>query len=208
MDEQSEVIKGLENQFDRLNYAFKRTRKIIDPDDKMTAKQAYQHLQLSQSSFTAYKNGSEPSSLVLRRLAEPLGFSIHWLVTGQGSPFINESLLPGQISHITDSKKKISIDKELRSGLTSNIADLRYDTVLSSDMARTANEGSIILIDTEASCSEGLLLIEHDGQRLMRRVQAKSSDEVMLISETGSSQVLPKNDINILGRVIWRAGTP
>lgn len=201
-------LNNLNNQADRLDYAFNYTRNNFSELKGMKAKEAYSHLQLSQSTFTAYRKGSEPSAQVLKRLSEPCGFNIHWLVTGEGSAFIKDSYRFGHILHIANEEETILIGKDILKTIDVELSNLRFDTVLSNDMSTTASAGNVILIDITSALKEGLVVVEYENQRLLRRVQMKSSDEIVLISETSGSMVIPKKDIKILGRVIWRAGTP
>ena len=198
--------KELINQSDRLDYAFNYTRENFLPIKGENSRVAYSHLELSQSSFSAYRNGSEPSALVLRRLAKPCGFSVHWLVTGEGSIFIDDIEHLGRVAHLGDANEKVIIGKDILTSVDTDIANLRFDTVLTNDMPNTVNVGDIILIDTLTTAKEGLLLVEHNNQRLLRRVQMRSDSEILLITETNGNEVVAKDSVKTLGKVVWRAG--
>ena len=198
-----EVFK---NQSDRMDYAFNHTRENFLPLIGKNAKTAYSYLKLSQSTFSAYRNGSEPSSLVLRKLAEPCGFSVHWLVTGEGEPFFDDISKQHQVAHVTDSQNKISIGKDILSTL--NFDELRFDTVINNDMTNIANAGSTVLVDISDKAENGLMMVEYKKQRLIRRIQTNSPTELLLISDTTENQLVNKEELTILGRVVWRAGQP
>ncbi|WP_018692494.1 transcriptional regulator [Algicola sagamiensis] len=206
--------ESFSNQSDRLDFAFNETRKKIDPDGKMTAKQMYSFLELSQSTFSAYRNGSEPSATVLRKLSTPCGFNIHWLATGEGEIYTHEANIfaekkaleaLGKIKHITDGKNQIMVNPELLTGIALHDG-LRFDTVLNNDMPTVASTNHMVLVDTNQQTGEGLFIIEYKHQRLLRRIQINSDQQYVLTADVGDTIVASPNDVKVLGKVIWRAG--
>ena len=199
-------VEELKNQSDRLDYAFNYTRKNFLPIKGENSRFAYSYLNLSQSSFSAYRNGSEPSALVLRRLAEPCGFNIHWIVTGEGDMLVNDTEHLGKVIHLADEGQSIVLGRDILNGVDINVSNLRFDTMLTNDMPNTTSIGSVLLIDISTKEKEGLLVVEYNNQRVLRRVQIRSEDAFLLLTETGNSEIVPKKDVKVLGKLVWRAG--
>ncbi|MCG7553082.1 helix-turn-helix domain containing protein [Pseudoalteromonas sp. Of11M-6] len=189
-------MESYKNQSDRLDFAFQESRKKIDINGTMTAKEAYKALELSQSTFSAYRKGSEPSAAVLRKLTQFTGINIHWLVTGEGDIYTEKSTL----KHITGNET-LDIDKTLLPKLNDKIV---FDRATNDDSKVMLRRGDIVVIDTKSENQEGVFVVEIAAHRAIVKLQL-NSDGASTISNEKISQQLD-NTVNILGEVIWSCG--
>ncbi|MEZ7206422.1 helix-turn-helix domain-containing protein [Pseudoalteromonas sp. DY56-GL79] len=188
-------MESYKNQSDRLDFAFQESRKKIDINGTMTAKEAYKALELSQSTFSAYRKGSEPSAAVLRKLTQFTGINIHWLVTGEGDIYTKKSTL----KHITGNET-LDIDKTLLPKLNDKIV---FDRATNDDSTLMLRRGDIVVIDTKSENQEGVFVVEIAAQRAIVKLQL-NSDGASISNEKISQQL--DNTVNILGEVIWSCG--
>lgn len=189
-------MESYKNQSDRLDFAFQESRKKIDVNGTMTAKEAYKALELSQSTFSAYRKGSEPSAAVLRKLTQFTGINIHWLVTGEGDIY-TESL---NVKHITGNET-LDINKTLLPKLDEHIV---FDRAASDDSKLLLRRGDIVIIDTQSENQEGVFVVEVDNQRTIVKLQLNSAGESTLYNDK-LTKTLDKST-KVLGEVVWSCG--
>lgn len=207
-------IDNLNTLSDRLDYAFNVTRDKLDPNKKMTAKDVYKQLELSQSTFSAYRTGTSPSALVLSKLATPCNFNIHWLVTGSGAIYTHmasiesemESLKAlGRIKHVTKDSLTIDVNPSVIAPL--EITDhLRFDNVIGNEFSSTVSNQDTVLVDTSLTAGEGIFLVEVDHQRMVRKVQYGNNNKVILACDRRPTDVFEASQVSVHGQVVWRAG--
>ena len=185
----------------RLDIAFDIAKNQIDPDGELKTGVVYKMLNLSQSTFSAYRRGSQPAASVLEKLSSASGINIHWLVTGEGPKLISDTVLGSRVKHIWDDSW-LSIDSKFLSVKTS----YRYDYVIDNSMIKTVNAGDLVVIDTDLKDGEGLYLIEYNDVRLIRRIQAKSNTEYTIFSDSDDVVAVPKDRVKFIGQVVYRAG--
>lgn len=199
------IEKDFSKQSDRLDFAFEESRKKISENKSFTAKEAYAELGLSQSTFSAYRKGSEPSALVLRRLAKTCDFNIHWLVTGEGSMYTHDPITSkNSIAHISNTNETIAVSDDLIKSLPAE--SLRFDTVKNNDVHSVAKRGDTVLVDVSFKSPEGLMLVEFKNFRQLRHVQIKSENQFVVACDNNEPEVVSIDDLTVLGRVVWRCG--
>ncbi|TMO69009.1 helix-turn-helix domain-containing protein [Pseudoalteromonas aurantia] len=192
-------METYENQSDRLDFAFQESRKKIDVNGTMTAKEAYKALELSQSTFSAYRKGSEPSAAVLRKLTQFTGISAHWLVTGKGEIYTQSKDV---ITHITGNEV-LNISPSLLPKLDEHT---RFDRVNNDDFNSVIRRSDIIVIDTNTSNQEGIFVVEIKGQRTIGHIQVNSAGKRILSNDKTTALMLDDSALQ-MGEVIWSCGS-
>ncbi len=196
-----------------MDHAISITKDKLDPKFELTKTQFFKTLSLSQTSFTAYKRRSEPTSGVLKRLATPLGFNTHWLITGEGEQFANKPDIeeeqdvlakPCKIQHIADESRFTHINPTLLEPLTMT-EHIRFDVVVTRDIPSIAFNDDLILLDITQTVGEGVFLMEINRNKTVRRV-LRLQDNDIKISSNQNELELKQDQVKILGKVVWRAG--
>lgn len=91
--------------------------------------------------------------------------------------------------------------------------DLMLESAVGESMQPTVKDGDLLLVDTtDRRFREfGVYILEYAGQRLVKRVQRKLDDGLLLISDNTAyeaERIPPERarEVKVLGRVVWSGG--
>jgi transcriptional regulator with XRE-family HTH domain len=162
----------------------------------------------------------EASVPTLLSLADCLGYSVEWLVTGQGMPndrWTGKTTLLSRLVTKTSARKKINLEKiqgelilvptSLLDGLEANVSDLGVLAGAKVDLGPLVGPSGEVLVDLkDHALVNNALFIAQVQERLLacRAIKAQS---VWLLSPTES--VTPESligDYRIIGRIrlVWK----
>lgn len=175
---------------------------------------------------------TDPQLSWLRALAEVMDVGLDWLVAGIGPesgdaetqvpaddaaelvrvPYyeIEASAGPGTLATDAEPKHAITFRSDWVQRRANNRHGLQAIRVNGDSMEPTLRSGDMIVIDTERTKeSEGLFVLNYDGELLVKRLQRLSPTRLVIGSDNplaGSSEIDLRDESQhprIIGRVIW-----
>lgn len=189
---------------------------------------------LSQSGFQRYLAGGQPTRKVLIALAQAAHVDLHWLLTGEGNDqgvqnqfSVDESILSLTRLPLYKEQKEAAANPALedlplkpdtvaglgfcRFWLSKHGMDATHMAGLymtGNSMEPTITNGDTVLINiTQRDIIDGdLYAVRSHDSVLIKRVQNSLDGHLHLISDNPifKSVIVDRNEIDILGRVVWR----
>lgn len=181
---------------------------------------------ISNSGFSRYLNGGEPSRKVLISLAQAAGVNLNWLATGEGAmeksaeaarpgsltllPFLGTAESPGD-EVIPGRKKNLTSQAFCRFWLGSHGLDsktLAAMQIRGDSMSPTVRDEDLVLIDVNAKDiqDDKIYVIQDADSLLIRRLQLQPGGKVRTLCDNPTHREfeVPREALEIVGRVVWR----
>lgn len=181
---------------------------------------------ISNSGLSRYLAGGDPSRKVLVSLALAAGVNLNWLATGEGAmeksaevarpgsltllPFLgalespNDEVIPG-------AKKNLTSQAFCRYWLGSHGLDskaLAAMHIRGDSMSPTIRDEDLVLIDVTAKDiqDDKIYVIQDANSLLVRRLQLEPGGRVRALCDNPTHRefAVPRDELEILGRVVWR----
>jgi transcriptional regulator with XRE-family HTH domain len=164
----------------------------------------------------------EQSIATLSSIADTLGYSLEWLVTGKGMPndrWSAETALVSRLVPATDIRKKITLKKidgelvlvpvSLLSGVKSSVDNLGVLTGQSVDTRPLIGLSDEILVDLadHALVEDGLFLVQvRDRLQARRAIRTENSDWLLSSDANSAASSFVTGGYRVLGRIrlIWK----
>ena len=173
---------------------------------------------ITRQAFGRYLAGDAmPNKEKLEKIAAFLNVSPSYLMFGESeSEFeaINDENATIQIQSVDSSEpvRMLRVKKGWLSlqSLNPNFSSLRIIVITGDNMKPTINPGEITLIDTSVNAiqTEGIYVIDANGQRLIKRAQRKVNGDLLLIDDNSlyCHTTLTREeakDITVIGKCVF-----
>lgn len=179
---------------------------------------------ISVGNFSDIMNGKiNPSSMALQKMAEVYNVNLNWLLTGEGSMFIDNAAISripiydikasagfgrnGDFEH-PPVKGFFELDTTL---LEKYKGRVRVVEVEGDSMSPTFLHGQFVVFVENLIQSDGIYIINKNGSILIKRIQFKPAENKMIIISDNSNyekEIVDTNDFNgyilVIGKVFFK----
>lgn len=179
---------------------------------------------ISVGNFSDIINGKiNPSSMALQKMAEVYSVNLNWLLTGEGTMFIDNAAISripiydikasagfgrnGDFEH-PPVKGFFELDTTL---LEKYKGRVRVVEVEGDSMSPTFLHGQFVVFVENLIQSDGIYIINKNGSILIKRIQFKPAENKMIIISDNSNyekEIVDTNDFNgyilVIGKVFFK----
>ena len=168
----------------------------------MRAKDAADLIGVTASTMSRFENGARtPDVMQIKRLAEAININLHWLITGYGSKSVCS-----EVGHSSKTFEIIHKDNITKGRIIVPGSDDAVEAYQVEDMfmAPRIMENDYVLIDRDSPKLGDLVAFRDVNFRFrvgwLRNLKGEKG--MFLVSENPDHGNIPKNDCEILGKVI------
>ncbi len=170
----------------------------------------------------------QPGMTSLVNLAKAAGVSVEWLATGEGSSKASsdssddvgfsatrgEVILPSDGTAVVYSAQVVDVLRFHTDWFTRHFgiaaSDVALFEVRGDSMTPTINAGDLCLVNLLEShfTRDGLYALCNDSELGVRRLQREADGDLVILSDNSAYRPVhvKRDEITIVGRVIWRSG--